>query len=189
MFARLRHTVATAAAFAAISLHGIAAADVMFSGSGTWAADAPFTILSAPNATWSFAFTLPSTLGSSTTSAISKFSYQLAGVSFTTPPSAITFYSAADGGLFDIAFGGSSPSLSLYGDPVLSGGALLPGNYAAFAGISSGQSVGAGNIAVVAVTAPVPEPATWALCALGLAGIAALGRARNFRAVSTTPAA
>lgn len=174
MFTRLRKTAIAAAALAAVSFHGGAAADVMFTGSGTWAGDAAITSLSAPSATWSFAFTLPSALAASTTSAIGKFSYQLAGVSSTALPSAITFYAAADGGMFDIAFGDTSPSLSLYGDAVLAEGGFAIGNYAVFAGISGGQSVGSGS--VVLVPAPVPEPATWALIALGFAGIAARRR-------------
>lgn len=166
-------------------LHGSAVADVLFSGSGTWASDSSFSSISAPSATWSFLFTLPAaapSTGSST--AISSLSYRLNGVAILPQAPAITFYSAPDGGMFDIAFGGSTPTLSLYGDAVNSGGAYTLGNYAVFSGVDGGQPVGEGQVSLL--QAPVPEPASWATLGLGLATIFSLLRARKRRAVIGT---
>lgn len=175
MFARFRSAVAAAGACAAIVLHGTAMADVLFSGSGTWASDAGVSSLSAPDATWSFLFVLPSSpIAGGSTSAISSFSYRLGGVTVAMPALSITFYGAPDGGMFDINFAGMA--FSLYGDVVLSGGALALGNYAVFAGIGGGEPVGEGSLSLVQVPAAVPEPATWATFGFGLAGVAAFIR-------------
>src|SRR3981081_1800659 len=74
-----------------------------FTGSGTWDQGTPTTAYSQAGTTWQFSFSLPESLSSNPTTQVSDFSYLLNGTTVTTSlPGGVLFYSAADGGGFDL---------------------------------------------------------------------------------------
>ena len=79
------------------------ATSISFTGSGTWDQGTPTTAYSQAGATWQFSFLLPDTLSSNPTTQVTDFSYLLNGTTVTTSlPGGVLFYSAADGGGFDL---------------------------------------------------------------------------------------
>jgi hypothetical protein len=79
------------------------ATSISFTGSGTWDQGTPTTAYSQAGATWQFSFLLPDTLSSNPTTQVTDFSYLLNGATVTTfLPGGVLFYSAANGGGFDL---------------------------------------------------------------------------------------
>lgn len=144
-------------------LHSPAAAQVLFSGSGTWDADAAVTSLSAPGASWAFSFTLPDVVAANPTAAPAGFSFTLAETPQLFTPLGVEFFATPDSGMFDILVA-DGLTFSLYGDVVLGGTALALGSYTVFAGVDGGLPMGSGTLSLQAV----PEPASAASLALGL---------------------
>lgn len=174
------------------------------SGSGTWGSGAPITSWSAPNDTWSFSFTLPNPTpvtffnGDSNeliTTAISNFSYTLSGSLVNIPPANIIFFTAAEGGGFQIQFtaGGfdttqnfacsvvSFCEFDAFGDQLFTGtapfitltaGKILPVDFDQ-QGTQGSTNGGGATGTTTSFTGPkaTPEPTTLSLLALGALGI------------------
>jgi MYXO-CTERM domain-containing protein len=149
---------------------------VTVSGSGTWGADAPVSIYTAPGESWSFSFELPDPLDANPTSTATNFQYFLNGSAVSTTLSSVEFFSPGDGGLFDLNFADGN-SLNLYGDQAFSspGLSLIPGVYSsnidinAFTGPPDGNGSG-----TVTITSAVPEPSSIVAGGLGLLALAGL---------------
>ena len=165
------------------------AAALHFSGTGTWAADAPATAYSAAGATWSFSFDLPGTISANPTTQFTNFDFRLNGISISDTLSTVQFYDANDGGLFGLSFA-SGGLINMFGDPVggpfgeLNGPAvappyaLLPGLYQIFQinTLAGGDfALGDGRLEVT----QTPLPAAWTLMLAGIAGYGALARRRR----------
>lgn len=101
---KTRIVIAILAFIAALVTQPVASAtSISFMGSGTWDQGTPTTAYSQAGATWQFSFLLPDTLSSNPTTQVTDFSYLLNGTTVTTfLPGGVLFYSAADGGGFDL---------------------------------------------------------------------------------------
>ena len=139
----------------------------------TWNFTPPVSPLTAPSGNWQFSFIIPDTINSNPTTQISGFEYLLNGAQVPLTPTSIEFFSFREDGLFDLNFA-NGLRLSLTGPEVLQGSTIRT---LYFTGIqmrvdgllaSSGGSVG--------IATYVPEPATWALLALGFAAMLPLAR-------------
>jgi hypothetical protein len=142
-----------------------------FAGSGTWDSSANNTTYSAVGGSYSFVFNYESTTGAAT-----NFQYTLNGSTFSANLSGVEFFSAGDGGGFDVNFA-NGDALSFF-NALTSGGiappdftsGIIPGafdtNIVIFGG-NDGNSVGSAHIVVAAV----PEASTWAMMLLGFFGV------------------
>ena len=171
----IRSLLGAAALGATLLSAPASAANITFTGSGTWDADAPTSLLSAPGAGWSFSFEMPEFVAPNPSTAIGSFAYMLSGSPLAVMPLSIEFYSPADSGGFDIAFGSDLPTLSIYSDALLLGGTLQQGTYEVFSGIDGGVTSGAGTIQLQAV----PEPATAVSLVLGISLVSLATRRRR----------
>ena len=175
------------------------------SGSGTWGASAADTSWSFPNESWSFSFTVPNPTPVSVfngdsnelvTTAISNFSYTLNGGAVNIPPALIIFFTAAEGGGFEIQFtaGGvdnthgfqcaqSFCEFDAFGDQLFTGtapfitltaGTISPVDFDQ-QGANGGTNGSLGTGVATNFTGPAatPEPGTLSLLALGTLGILA----------------
>jgi hypothetical protein len=121
---------------------------LLVSESGVFSSNVPTTLASAPNATWSYSFLVDSTptvlsplTGQYFVTIVSDFQFTLNGASVGTavpgtPPGAVFWWSASDGGLLTIAFDaevGESAIFNQSGAQVYSGPesapTILPGVY------------------------------------------------------------
>jgi hypothetical protein len=179
----LRLYVALGLLLAGAVLGGAARAQpVAFSATGTWDADAPLSVISAPGASWSLVFQLADLMPGNPSAAISGFSYTLGGAAVALEPTTVSFFGIADSGMFDVDFG-NAPPFSAYGSEILVGGSLLPGSYDIFVGVDGGLPAGSGSLQVVVV----PEPAAALSLLLGLGGLGVLMRRRRAMVATATP--
>jgi hypothetical protein len=161
-------------------LQGAASADVvLITGSGTWAANAPTTVVSAPGDTWSFSFdaTTPISPVDQTTT-FSNFSYTLNGSSVAETLTAVQFFPTAELGLFSLFFADGN-FLGLYGDQSYdTNNNLISGIYPAAIDVNNTgfpDGVGAGVITIGAV----PEPSSVVSLAIGIALIGGFASRRR----------
>jgi hypothetical protein len=161
------------------------AGEVLVSGSGTWGSSTARTPYSSPGGAWAFSFDVSNPLsgvagmGAYTITNETNFNYWENGVLVATSVPGITFYDAAQYGLFDFSF--SSDPVSFYGADVGSTGTLSLGTFSAASDVNYaalGTGTGSGTVTLAAVAA-VPEPVTWAMLILGLAGIGVALRRRG----------
>nr|WP_027534697.1 PEPxxWA-CTERM sorting domain-containing protein [Bradyrhizobium sp. WSM3983] len=149
-----------------------ASAGVLYTGSGTWDSFASTTAFSGANKSWSFSFEIDSP-ASNPTSSIVDFHYSLGGLATSLDASSIQFYSAADGGMFNLTLS-SGDVVSFFnklGAPATdigSNGNLVTGQWAVDLlgfGATGAEIHGAG------VVTAVPEPSTWAMMILGFGAL------------------
>lgn len=161
------------------------AGPITITGSGTWDSSAP-TIgdLSAPNATWSFSFTVPDPLPNTITS-VTNGQYLLNGNPVSETIAQVIFYPTSNAGLFDIVFSSGDVG-SLYGAQIYNSNtlALIPGNYSAGIDIDGSggppNGVGSGTVNVPGVAAPEPSSLlAGCIGALTLGGFVWLRRTRE----------
>ena len=153
------------------------AATVEYTASGVFGPGVPTSIFTAPNQTWAFVFRIEqnpsvSATGNTFEPAYSGFSYWLNGSNTGVSPFALTFFTAALGGMFDLRLT-VDDSFSFFGSQMFSGptfsptmleGTFIAGEYGGiFVGTSMVQSLEGTQ-----VTATIPEPATFSLGAAGL---------------------
>jgi hypothetical protein len=172
-------TAGAALALATVIALPAAAAQMIFSGSGIFG---PYisTLLpvEVPGDTFSFSFDLPSPIASNPTTEVTNSKFFLNGAEVADPRKSVTFYSASDGGGFDLTFtsgpGPQPPVISLYAASVVSNLTIVPGTYA-FTLDSPTPEAGSGSLTISAV----PEPSSWAVMLLGFGGLGALLRRRR----------
>jgi PEP-CTERM motif len=156
-------------------------------------ATSPSTLLS-PEGAVQFKFTVDDSPGVST-AAISGFEYKLDGntVAGATATN-VTFFDAANGGMFDLTvngkvltfYGAGSPAPAAYdigSTGTINGfGNYFPVVFALDSFIDGSKDVGLGLITVKSIKAAVPEPGTWGMMLLGfgLVGMA-MRRGQNVR--------
>jgi hypothetical protein len=152
---------------------------VKISGVINWGDRAPVTSLSAPGATSTFSFLLPDPISSNPTNQATGFNYATNGQSVTDPllPTSVTveFFTDAVQGLFDLTFT-DGEVLSLYGPDIGTQLTIDTGIFDATAGVTA--PTGSGTVTAREFGPPgggVPEPSTWAMMMLGLAGLAFAG--------------
>jgi hypothetical protein len=160
---RTRIILAALGFISALTVVPVAVANpVYFSGSGTWDASTPTTAYSQADATWQFSFFLPDPIASNPTTQVADFSYTLNGdLVATSLPGGVLFFSAADGGGFDLYPTLANPSgvnvLSLlFPENVGTGLSLVLGSYSATIQLNDGLLPGEGS-GTVNIT---PEPPT-----------------------------
>jgi hypothetical protein len=162
------------------------AGTISYSDSGTFSAATPSTAFSGPSQAWAFSFQADSNpvvldFGNGGFDfAFSNFSYSLNGSAIAITPTAIRFFTAANGGGFFICFGAQPCGSGVFpnglgtgfGAPQLYSGpnsapTLLSGSFTLpFAVNVNSVSYGQGNTILQA--APTPEPATLLTFAVGL---------------------
>jgi hypothetical protein len=166
------------------ALVGSARADLInISGSGTWAADATTTGLSAPDESWTLSFEVDSpipvtNLDTADGQSVSIFDavYTLNGSQVGTATD-VRFFGSGFGGLFTIDFSGvGSPSdLDFYGPQVVDGttGQVIAGSYSGVSDVGVTHDPAGEGTASFTIS-PVPEPNSLIDCvtAVGLLGIA-----------------
>ena len=163
------------------------AATIALSTSGTFASSDSPGLLVAPNARWTFGFTVDSNPMAGNVSALGfdapfqAFNYTLNGVPVAVSPASIRFATLANQGLFTLFFGPESgfmngvpiPEFSLTGPQLFSGTTSQP-TMITGAFLASGWSYSdASNFNVQSPTSTavsataVPEPSTWSLLLIG----------------------
>jgi hypothetical protein len=160
------------------------AATISYTDSGTFTPSTPSSAFTAPSATWAFAFQAdmnPKVLefgNGGFDFEFSNFSYSLNGSPVAITPTAIRFFTAANGGGFFICIGplpcgnGVFPNGMGTGEPQLYSGpnsapTLLTGAFTSELGVvlnSTGYDQGSNTLHATAV---VPEPATALMLAAG----------------------
>ncbi len=167
------------------------ASTLTYSDSGVFSASTPTTTFSGPNESWSFSFTADSNPvvleygNGGFNFAYSNFTYSLNGSSLSIMPTAIRFFTGANGGGYFICFveacgNGSFPDGLGTGGPQLYKGPnsapeLLPGAYVLLFGVSL-DSVGyAEPDTTLSAVVATPEPATF----FAIAGVLATLGARR----------
>jgi hypothetical protein len=162
---------------------------ISYSASGTFSGATPTSAFSAPGETWSFSFTAdsnPAVLefgNGGFDFAFSNFTYSLNGSPVAIAPTAIRFFTAANGGGFFICFVqpcgmGVFPNGLTAGGPQLYTGpnsapTLLPGPFISLPFAVAVNSIGYGE-ANITLQASVPEPSTLLMLAAGLLGFVGL---------------
>lgn len=164
---------------AAMSWPISASADpVLVSGSGSFGANALTTDYSAPSETWSFSFVLPDPIAANPTTEATDFSYFLNGSEVSILLGSVEFYTAAEGGLFQLNFDNVN-FVGYYGADVGSTLSLVLGTFNACVGIQSTNfscpEDGSGSVTL----ARVPEPISISLFGSGLLAVGALRRRRR----------
>lgn len=184
------------------------AGEVMFSGSGTWGANAPLSNWSAPGRNWSMSFMLPNPvavidggMNDLVATSILSFSYSFNGSAVNIPPADIIFFPLADAGGFEVDFtaaGGDSTlgyacspampcSFDVFGDQFYTGGllsiTLVPGNASAvdfdyMASVIAGQFDPTGTGSVSKMTVS-PVPEPTTLSLLAISAAGMLARRRR----------
>jgi hypothetical protein len=175
-------------AFLTLAAH---AGTILYSDSGTFSGSTPSTEFSGPTENWAFSFeadsnpTVLSFGNGGFDFAFSNFSYALNGAPVAITPTAIRFFTAANGGGFFICFGalpcgmGSFPNGlgTGFGAPQLYSGpnsapTLLPGSYTLPFGVKvNSVSYDQPDTTLEAVSVAAPEPATLWIVAVGLLGL------------------
>ena len=164
------------------AMAGTARADLIsISGSGTWAADATTTGLSAPDESWTLTFDVDSPIpvtnldvGDGQSVPIIDAVYTLDGSQVGTATD-VRFFASGFGGLFTVDFSGvGSPfDLDFYGPQVVDGttGQLIAGTYSGVSDVGVTHDP-AGEGAASFTISPVPEPTSLVDCvtAVGLLG-------------------
>jgi PEP-CTERM motif len=171
---------------------------IAYSEGGTFAASTPSSLYSAPGETWAFSFLANSnpvviSYGNGGFDfAFSHFSYWLNGSPVAITPSAIRFFTAANGGGYFICLGPLPCGNGVFPNGLGTGGftpqlysgpnsapTLLTGtfNFAYGVGVVV-NSVGADAGSYSMVASPVPEPSTFISLS---AGLLALGGSRRHR--------
>jgi len=168
------------------------ASTISYSASGAFSATTPSTAFSGPSETWAFAFQADSNpvildFGNGGFDfAFSNFSYSLNGSTVAITPTAIRFFTAANGGGFFICFGAQPCGMGVFpnglgtgfGSPQLYSGpnsapTLLPASFTLpFAVNVNSISYDQANTTLQAVA--TPEPTTLLTLAVGL--LALVGR-------------
>lgn len=188
--------LAVGSALAMASFATAADAAVLIEGYGQWLYAAG-TELAQSNTRFAFSFEVPNPLDSNPTSAISNFKYSLAGEAISLPsPTSVLFYPSDNGGLFDLSFGASIPTIIFEGagvgtSDIGSTGVFTPGDFSSFtvrfgndgptllseSEVVDPSGFGLGFLTVSSVAA-VPEPATWVMMGLGF-GLVGAGLRRQ----------
>lgn len=171
----MRNTFFSSILVAAAMLVGVisnANAGVLYTGSGTWDSFASTTSFSNKNASWSFSFEIDSP-ASNPTSSIVGFHYSLNGGLTSLGASSIEFFSAADGGMFNLTLS-SGDVISFFNKidapaaDIGSNGNLVTGQWAVdLLSIDAGGA----HINGAGVVTAVPEPSTWAMMVLGFGAL------------------
>ena len=178
--------VLTTAALSCAALLGAAsvanAGTALIQGQIFYGAGTPKTAYSGPNDQVQFSFDVPSSFSGSSTSDITNFSYSVDSKPVAGTPTDIAFYSANDGGMFDIDFGRGT-TINLFGADIGSTGNVGPtGGYSVTA--SANNTTNTTGVGFVDLTVSgVPETSTWALMIAGVAmigGMLRFGRGRRF---------
>lgn len=188
---KIGQRVVCASVYLVVSLTGLQAGPLLVSSSGLFSSGAPSSTWTQPNASWAFSFTVDSVPAVSladsegVTVAFGSFSYLLNGISVPTSPSSIRFFAfPSSAGMFNLNFvdGGLDldpiTGFEFFGPQLFSGSTasptILPGAYVAtgnsfFLSDLQVQDLTGAIVTISASTGTVtPEPATWALTALGL---------------------
>jgi len=174
-FAKLASLTLALAILASLAAAPALANIVQISGSGTWTGAAPVTAESSPNATWSFSLLLPNPIATNPTTQATSFAYYLNGMPVNIALASVTFFSAADGGMFDLNIANGDTitleGVSGAGADVGSSLALVLGTYPS--AIAMGDTAPIRGTGTVVISAsPVPEPASLTLLGAALAGFA-----------------
>ncbi len=161
------------------------ASAIVISGTGLWGAATPVTTYSAPDDSFAFSLDLPNPTDSNPSGLITNFTYDLNGIDVASVSDApvITFYSAAQGGLFDLFFETSGDDVSFAGPQIGSdaggtdtgGGPITISNGAS----ASTSTVAFGTAPTGSGTVVVPEPASLTLLSAGLLALRLRRRARG----------
>jgi hypothetical protein len=176
---RLLRSAALAAALW-LGCTGTAQAAVMeVTGSGKWDGATGVSGMTAPANDFSFSFLVDDALVHSPAE-VSSFSYLLGGQPLTMTAPVAAFYSAPQGGGFEIRF--ADTLLSGVGGSLLSPGlqlAPVDGMAMSFS-TDTGNGAGSGFVSVRSTASPaVPEPATWMMLLTGFALVGYTLRRRN----------
>jgi hypothetical protein len=161
---------------------------------GKWAANATLTEYSVPGESFLFTFDIPATYSTtyqdsvlSVTTDFSNYHYDLGGVPVAGNPDNIAFFDASQGG--GLALGYFDHSVEIFGPDIGSAGTLTPGIYAgAFPNIDDAKAAGSpidmGQGPTTLTVSAVPEPTSWAVMLLGVAGLGGAVRAARRRTLA-----
>jgi hypothetical protein len=168
---------------------------ISYTDSGTFSALTPSSAFTGPSEAWAFSFradTNPAVLefgNGGFDFAFSSFSYSLNSLPVAITPTFIRFFSATNGGGFEMCFNGTTVAsctdglgTPTFGWPQMYSGTtsaptLLTGAFTTdFAAIVNSTLYNQATTTILAVAVPVPEPSTL----LTLAGLLALGARRLY---------